>query len=81
MIDICHDSEVEIEPKDIDGCHRLPASRYSSDSNKRITVKFVNRKDSEAILRNKKVISNKDFPHLNVHDRSFFLFLFALTMG
>ena len=34
VIDICHDFDVEIEPKDIDGCHRLPASRYGKDSNK-----------------------------------------------
>ena len=26
-IDIFHDSDVEIEPKDIEGCHRLPVSR------------------------------------------------------
>ena len=29
VIDICHDSDVEIEPKDIEGCHRLPVSRYT----------------------------------------------------
>ena len=31
VIDICRDSDVEIEPKDIDECHRLPVSRYSRD--------------------------------------------------
>ena len=71
VIGICHDSDVEIEPKDIDGCHRLPASRYSRDSNKRVIVKFVNRKHPEAMLRNKKSISNKDFSHLNVHGKVF----------
>ena len=44
VIDICHDSGLEIEPKDIEGCHCLPISRYSRDSNKRVTVKFLNRK-------------------------------------
>ena len=34
-------------------CHRLPVSRYSRDSNKRVIVKFVNRKHPEALLRNK----------------------------
>ena len=43
LIDICHDSGLEIEPKDIEGCHRLPVYRYSRDSNKRVIVKFVNR--------------------------------------
>ena len=28
LIDICHDSGLEVEPKDIKGYHRLPASRY-----------------------------------------------------
>ena len=23
-VDICHDSGLDIEPKDIEGCHRLP---------------------------------------------------------
>ena len=27
MIGTCHDSGLEIEPKDIKGCHRLPVSR------------------------------------------------------
>ena len=71
VIDICHDSDVEIEPKDIEGCHRLPVSRYSSDSNKRVIVKFINRKHPEAMLRNKRSISNKDFSHLNVHGKVF----------
>ena len=67
VTDICHNSDVEIEPKDIEGCHRLPVSRYSRNSNKRVIVKFVNRKDPEAMLRNKKSSINKDFSHLNVH--------------
>ena len=53
VIDICHDSDVEIEPKDIERCHHLPVSRYNRDSNKRIIAKFVNRKHPEAMLRKK----------------------------
>ena len=71
VIDICHDSDMEIEPKDIERCHRLPVSRYSRDSNKRVIVKFVNRKHPEAMLRNKRSISSKDFSHLNVHGKVF----------
>ena len=66
VIDICHDSDVEIEPKDIERCHR-----YSRNSNKRVIVKFINRKHPEAMLRNKRSISNKDFSHLNVHGKVF----------
>ena len=47
------------------GFHRLPVSRYSQDSNKRVIVKF-NRKYPEALLKNKKSISSKDFSHLNL---------------
>ena len=40
VIDICDNSGTETEPKDIEGCHRLPVSRYIRDSNKRlITMK------------------------------------------
>ena len=37
-MDICHNSDLEIEPKDIEGSHRLQASRYSRDPNKRVIV-------------------------------------------
>ena len=68
---MCRDSDVEIEPKDIEGCHRLPVFRYSMDSNKRVLVKFVNRKHAEAMLRINKSISNRDIFHLNVHGKVF----------
>ena len=71
LIDICHDSDVEVEPKDIEGFHRLPVSRFSKDSNKSVILKFVDTKHPEAMLRNKKSISNKDFSHLNVHGKVF----------
>ena len=34
-ISICRDSGVEIDPKDIEGCHRLPLSRNSRGQDKR----------------------------------------------
>ena len=71
VIDICHDSALEIEPKDIEGCLRLPVCKYSRDSNERVIVKFVKRKHPEALLRNKKSISSKDFSQLNVHGKVF----------
>ena len=71
VVDICHDSGLKIEPKDIEGCHRLSVSRYSRDSNKRVIIKFVNRKHLQTLLQNKKIISSKDFSHLNVHGNVF----------
>ena len=35
---------------DIEGCHRLPPGRNTTNTTKRVFVKIVNRKHSEAIL-------------------------------
>ena len=71
VINICHNFGLEIDPKDIDGCHHLLFSRYIWDPNKRVIIKFINRKHSEALLWNKKSISSKDFAPLNVHGKVF----------
>ena len=68
MIDICRDPGVEIDPKDIEVCHRLPFSRNSRGQDKKVIAKFVNRKRSEVLLRDKKQISSN---HLNVHNKVF----------
>ena len=75
VFDICHSSDLETEPKDIGGCHCLLVSRYSKDSNTRVIVKFVNKKHPEAMLRNKKSISNKKFFHWMFIVRSLFVSL------
>ena len=77
IISICKDSGVEIDPKDIEGCHRLPLSRNSRGQDKRVIVKFVNRKHSEALLRDKKRISSKSFSNLNVPNKFLFQFPFV----
>ena len=51
VISISRDPGVEMDLNDIKGCHRLPLSRSSRGQDKRVTVKFVNRKHSEALLR------------------------------
>ena len=71
VISICRDSGVEIDPKDIKCYHRLPLSRNSKGQDERMIVKFVNRKHSEALLRDKKRISSKSFNHLNVLNKVF----------
>ena len=50
---ISRDSGVGIDPKHIEGCYRLPLSRNSRGQDKRVIVKFVNRKHSEALLETK----------------------------
>ena len=62
---------LKLSQKNIEGYHRLPASRYTRDSNKRVTVNFVNRKHPESLPRNRKFISSKNFSHLNVHGKVF----------
>ena len=73
VISIWRDSGVEIHPKNIEGCHRLPLSRNSRGQDKRVIVTFVNRKHSEALLRDKKRISSKSFNHLNIPNKVFIL--------
>ena len=68
---VCKDSGVEIDPKHIEGRQRLTPSRNSRGKDKRVIVKFVNRKHSEALLRDKKRISSKSFNHLNVPNKVF----------
>ena len=60
IVKICKDSDINISSKDIEGCHRLPLGRYSTNSTKRVIVKFVNRKHSEAMLQRKKDINSKN---------------------
>ena len=81
MIGICHESDLNIEPKDVGVCHRLPVFRDSKYSNKRVKIKFVKRKHPEALLRNKKSSRIKDFSHLNVHGKVFVCVFFVLTTG
>ena len=61
-IEICKSSNIITNPSDIEGCHRLPLGR---NSNKRVIVKFVNRKHSELMLRSKKSISSKSKVYIN----------------
>ena len=71
VISICRDSGVEIDLKDMEGCHRLPLSRNCRGQDKRVILKSVNRKHSKALLRDKKRISSKSFNHLNVPNKVF----------
>ena len=44
VINICKESGIDVDARDIEGCHSLPFSRNSRDHDKRVIVKFVNRK-------------------------------------
>ena len=38
VIEICSESGVAVDQNDIEGCHGLPASKYSRSDNKRVIV-------------------------------------------
>ena len=70
-INICKESGIDADTRDIEGCHQLPLSRNSRGHNKRVIVKFVNRKYAEALLKDKKQISSKNFGCLHVTNEVF----------
>ena len=59
VIGICKDSGIDVNSLDIEVCHRLPFGKNATNTNKRVIVKFVNRKHSEAMLQRKKDIIKK----------------------
>ena len=65
------ESGIDAEARDIKRCRRLPLSRNSSGHDKRVIVKFVNRKYAETLLKDKKRINGKNFGHLYVTNKVF----------
>ena len=59
-VKICKDSDINISLMDIEGCYRRPLRRNSTNTTKRVIMKFVNRKHSEAMLQRKKYINSKN---------------------
>ena len=64
-------SAIDVGARDSEGCHGLPPSRNSIGQNKMVIIKFVNRKYAEAMLKDKKRISSKNFGYLKVTNRVF----------
>ena len=72
LLKVCNESGIGVTKMDIEGCHRLPLSKHSKEGgDKRVIVKFVNRKNAEALLANKKKINEKDFSHLEIPNKIF----------
>ena len=67
VIQICCESGVEVNQNNIEGCHHLPASRYSRSNNKRVIVKFVN----HSLPFKKKSVSSGDFSNINISSKIF----------
>ena len=64
-------SRLDVDTRNIDGCSRLPLSRNRRGHDKRVIVKFFNRKNADTMLKHKKRISAKNFGHLNVTNNVF----------
>ena len=79
VINICKESEIDIEARDTKGCHRLPLSRSSRSHDKRVKVKFVNRKDVEPLLMDKKRISGNGLDIYMSLAKFLYLYSFAHT--
>ena len=79
VINICKESGIDVDARDIEGCHRLPLSRNSRGHDKRVIVKFVNWKYAEALLKDKKQISCKNFGLIYM-SLTKFLFLFPFPI-
>ena len=45
---------------DIEGCHRIPFGRNSTNTTKRVIVNFFKRKHSDAMHQRKKEINSKN---------------------
>ena len=71
VINICKESGTDVDARDIEGCHRLPLSRNIRGHDKRVIVKFVNRKYAKSMLKDKKRISGKNFGHLHITNKVF----------
>ena len=70
-VNICKESGIDVDARDIEGCHQLLLARNSRGHDKRLIVKFVNGKFSEAMLKDKKQISGKKFGYLHVTNKVF----------
>ena len=53
LIRIWKDSGIDVNPLDIEGYHRLSLGKNGVNTTKRVIVKFVNIKHSEAMLQHK----------------------------
>ena len=57
VIGICKESGIDLNPCDIEACHRLTSGCVNTSNSKRVIVKFINRIHSEAMLHFKKSIN------------------------
>ena len=63
--DILEEIDVKTKKRDMEACHRLPPTR--NNKNKKVIVRFVNRKTCENALKAKKKLLNVNMESLNFY--------------
>lgn len=69
-IQIFKKMNVDVAKENVEACHRLPAK---DGKNKKVIVRFNNRKFASQVLKNKKVISDTNLDDLNLNPGSVFI--------
>ena len=69
IIEACKNINIDVSETDIEACHRLSVRRNATNANKRVIVKFVNRKHAESIMSKKFTLSSTDFSRLNINNK------------
>ena len=59
VIGICKDSEIDVNPLDIKGCHRIPLGRNATNTTKKVIMNIISSRLSEAMLQRKKDMNQK----------------------
>ena len=69
IIEACKNVNINVNEVGIEAYHRLPVRRNATNVNKRVIVKFVNRKHAESILSKKFTLSSTYFSRLNINNK------------
>ena len=78
VIDICKGAGIDSKHYYVEACHRLSLGRVNTSSSKRVIVKFLNRKYSEAMLRFKKSINSRSNVYITNSLCPYYCFLWGI---
>ena len=65
VVELCDNIDIKIKRRDIEACHRLPVSRKNPQ--KKVIVRFVNRKNVEKTLKAKKKLPTGVYANENLN--------------
>ena len=69
IIEACKDVNINVSEAGIEAYHRLLLRRNATNVNKRVIVKFVNRKHAKSILSKNFTLSSTYFSRLNINNK------------